>query len=278
MSKKIGIVGLGLIGGSLAKSIKKNIDANIYAHDKNDNVLAQAQREGVVDGSLDPLTLGQCDIIILALYPRQSINYIIDNLSFLKKGCYIVDCVGVKTSICAKLSKLCVDAGHYFVGGHPMAGKETSGYSFSEASLFENATMILCRDAYTDSKALEELQGFFLQLGFARISISSPQEHDAIIAFTSQLAHVVSNAYMQSEQAQFQGGFSAGSYKDLTRVAYLNEEMWAELFIENKEALVKEVRSLAQRMQKYADLIEEENYVELKQNLKKGKEAKEFFG
>lgn len=276
--KNVAVIGLGLIGASLAKTIKLNTGHAVYGYDISGTVVSKALSEGVIDGEATAQNLKKCGIVIVCLYPSATIDFVKTNVRNFMRGAVVIDCAGVKTNICAALSPLCKENDCYFVGGHPMAGIEKSGYDFSFAHMFDGATMVLCRDENTNTVAIAYAKMFFESLGFGKITYSTPVEHDEAIAFTSQLAHVVSNAYIQSEQAAIQGGFSGGSYKDLTRVAYLNETMWTELFIENKVALGKEVRSLIQRLEKYADYIENSSEEELKAILKKGAEAKVIVG
>lgn len=274
----IGVVGLGLIGGSMAKTIQVRTQHTVLGFDANPKVVARALEDGTIDGALDATTLGRCDMVIVALYPQHTIAYVMDNLQNFAPNTVIFDCAGVKTGVCAALSQVCLQNGLRFVGGHPMAGIEQSGYAASFAHLFDGASMVLCHDAHTDRTALCAVENFVLLLGFGKVTLTTPEEHDRIIAFTSQLAHVVSNAYVQSPQAAQQMGFSAGSYKDLTRVAYLNEQMWSELFLENAQPLATEVRGLAQRLHQYADLIEQGERQALVDVLRRGKEMKQQVG
>lgn len=274
MSKTVGIVGLGLIGGSIAKCFRKYTDFTIFGYDISSKVRSKALRDGTLDEVLCRKNLYKCDITIVCLYPVDTAEYIEDNIDLFKKESIVVDFAGVKTKICAGVSKLCAEKNIKFVGGHPMAGMEKSGYNYATADLYDGATMVMCTDEFTNMQALNELSNLFLKIGFGRITVTSPEEHDKIIAFTSQLAHVVSNAYVQSDCAKMQMGFSAGSYKDLTRVAYLNEDMWAELFIENAPALANEIRTLCERLTEYADVIDNGNLDRLKDILRTGKEMK----
>lgn len=272
----IGIIGLGLIGGSLAKSLKLNTNHKIFAFDLCSDIIKSALSNNSIDAQIDHLNT--CDVVILALYPLDTIKYIQSNIKKFKKNAIIIDTCGVKQNICSTLSILCHENNLNFIGGHPMAGLEKSGFAHSNAHLFDNANMVFCHDDFTSKSALDFSCELFKSIGFGKITISTPLEHDKIIAFTSQLAHVVSNAYVQSEQANLQMGFSGGSYKDLTRVAYLNEFMWSELFIENKTALVDEIRNLSLRLEKYANYIETADKENLLKLLKSGKEMKENIG
>ena len=242
---EIGIVGLGLIGGSLAKAISQNTDHTVYGFDLAESVVKKAV---LVDAIEQPLTddlLPHCDIVIVALYPQATIDYVKAHADLFKKGSIVLDCGGVKGIVCDALEPLAEEKGFLFVGGHPMAGLEHSGFNYAKKSLFNNASMI-----FTPTKgpieSMEILKELFTSIGFTNIETSKAADHDRKIAFTSQLAHVVSNAYIKSPTAMEHAGFSAGSYKDLTRVAKLNEHMWTELFLENGENLVNEIDGLVE--------------------------------
>ncbi|MEE0745846.1 MAG: prephenate dehydrogenase, partial [Anaerovoracaceae bacterium] len=233
---EIGIAGLGLIGGSLAKAISQNTDNTVYGYDISDQVVKKAVLVDAIEQPLNDKLLTQCDIVVVALYPGDTIDYVTENADLFKPGAIVVDCCGVKKPVCDKLIPLAEEKGFLFVGGHPMAGLEHSGFTYAKKSLFNNASMI-----FTATKgpieSMSKLKSLFTSIGFTNIEITTPEEHDRRIAFTSQLAHVVSNAYIKSPTAQRHEGFSAGSYKDLTRVAKLNEDMWTELFLENPDNL-----------------------------------------
>lgn len=270
----IGIVGMGLIGGSMAKTIRNRMDAEILGYNRTAAIEEKAVAEGVINGTLRGKE-DRPDLFIISLYPDATVEYVKSNLNRFKKGSVIVDCCGTKTKVCKELSVLCNANGIFFVGGHPMAGIEKSGYDYSFDGLFNQAAMILCRDEYTNEDAYQALKEFFMRLGFGRIRESDYTEHDQVIAFTSQMAHVVSNAYIKSPTCNDRYGFSAGSFKDLTRVAYLNETMWTELFMENREALLHEIKFFLNSMKAYETALENEDYEGLKQLLKEGRICKE---
>ncbi len=270
---EIGIVGLGLIGGSLAKAISQNTDHTVYGFDISDTVVKKAV---LVDAIEQPLTddlLPHCDIVIVALYPQATIDYVKAHADLFKKDSMVLDCGGVKGIVCDELMPLSEEKGFLFIGGHPMAGLEHSGFTYAKKSLFNNASMI-----FTPTKGpiekISELKELFTSIGFTNIEISTPEDHDRKIAFTSQLAHVVSNAYIKSPTAMEHMGFSAGSYKDLTRVAKLNEHMWTELFLENAENLAGEIDTIIENLQKYSTAIKENDADTLRELLKDGREKK----
>lgn len=271
----VGVIGLGLIGGSLAKAVHEADSFKVYGTDANPKVVDMALSEGTLAEELNKDNAKDCDLFIVALYPKDVAAVIRYYSSYMKKGAIVVDCTGVKSKVCADLSKYLADKDIHFVGGHPMAGKEVAGYENAESSMFSNASMILCRDEYTDEDAFKKMHDFFLSIGFKRIKETTPKEHDAVIAYTSQMAHVISNAYIKSDTLHNRYGFSAGSFKDLTRVAYLNEYMWTDLFLENKDSLLKEIDTFMENMSKYRDALANENKEELIKLLGRGRELKE---
>ena len=276
--KTIGIVGLGLIGGSLAKALKVNTSNRLLGYDINPNVIKQALAEEVLDDAPALTQLHECDMVLIALYPEATIDFIKENWDNFKKGTVIIDCAGVKAEICAELSQQAASKDLYFVGGHPMTGIERTGYEHSFAHLFSGGTMILCRDQYTNIIALKAAEMLFTAIGFLHITITSAAEHDRIIAFTSQLPHVVAGAFIRSETAKQQLGFSAGSYQDLTRVAHLNEPMWAELFMANRENLILEIEGLRTRLEDFAQALEAGDEQRVLKLLTEGKQAKQHYG
>lgn len=271
----IGIVGLGLIGGSLAKALKYNTDSTVLGFDKDKGVMLRSKLLGAVDGELTDAEIGNCDIVIVAVYPEAAKRYISENASKFRKGAIVLDTCGVKEYICRDMWKIARDNGFKFIGAHPMAGRHLSGFDYSLVTLFEDASMILVPDGEADINDLEMLKKLFFKIGFTNIQFSTPEEHDRIIAFTSQLAHVVSNAYVKSPSAKLHAGFSAGSYKDLTRVAKLNEDMWTELFLENSENLANEIDCIVENLTKYSDAIKNSDAEALRALLKDGRECKE---
>ena len=278
MDKTIGVIGMGLIGGSLVKALKANTTHRVYGMDRNADVVAGALRQQSIDGELTDEMLGKCDTLLLALYPNDIVDFVRSHIGICKKGVVIVDCAGVKANICTALSEFVGSHGMYFIGGHPMSGIEKTGYASSYSHLFDGATMILCKDSFTNLIALKAAEVLFMSLGFMRVTITTAEEHDRIIAFTSQLAHVVSSAYIKSDTAPKQMGFTAGSYKDLTRVAWLNEELWTELFFENRDNLATEIEDLSARLLDYADALREGDREKMKRLLLEGKLAKEAIG
>jgi prephenate dehydrogenase len=276
MNGIVGIAGLGLIGGSMAKVIKSRTGQRVLGFDIDEDVTRLALKEGAIDGELTEAELGECGLVLVALYPEEVIAYCENILDRLQPGTILADMAGVKTRICEELSAAAKEKGVCFIGGHPMAGIEKSGFKNSSEDLFKGATMILCKDDNTCGSSLSELSAFFLSLGFGHIKITNAHEHDEIIAYTSQLAHIVSSAYIKSDAVNRRYGFTAGSFKDLTRVAKLNENMWAELFLENKENLLKEIDIFLNNMQEYRDALSFSDETALRELLKSGSDLKKI--
>jgi prephenate dehydrogenase len=270
----VGIVGLGLIGGSFARSIKEMTDNKVLGLDISPKALYAAKLLNAVDGELTTENLKECDIVIVSLYPKQSVEFIIENAANFKKGAYVIDCCGVKRYVCERILPVEEKNGFVFLGGHPMAGTQTWGFEHSRSSMFKGASMILTCFEKLSIAELETLKEFFLSIGFAKLQLTTPEEHDRIIALTSQLAHVVSNAYAKSPTAKKRMGFCAGSYRDMTRVADLNDEMWTELFLENRDYLAEEIDCLADNLKKYSKALKNNDASSLQRLLIEGKESK----
>ena len=270
-----GIVGLGLIGGSLARSIKFHSDNVVYGADINETALLQARMVNAIDEQLTEENLGECDVTLIALYPQASVDWALAHLNAFKPGSLVIDCCGVKRYVCDRLYPAFQGSQAVFMGGHPMAGRERSGFSYAQDDLFENASMILAPVPGTDVETVRRAKEIFLSIGFGRVRFTTPQEHDEMIAFTSQLAHVVSSAYVKTPLAPKHKGFSAGSFKDMTRVARLNENMWTELFLENDDVLLAETQHLIDRLTEYRDALKDRDEEKLRQLLKEGREIKE---
>lgn len=271
----IGIVGLGLIGGSLARSIKVHTDFQVLGVDIDPQTMLQADLLGAIDGKLDEAGLARCDVVLVALYPEAIVNWVTAHQEDFRPGAWVIDCGGVKQAVCAPLSALAQGKPWRYCGGHPMAGREFSGFRYAKDDLFDRASMILTPPRDADLETLAWLKDFFLSIGFRRVQFTTPKEHDEMIAYTSQLAHVVSSAYVKCPLAQKHRGFSAGSFADMTRVAKLNEEMWTELFFENRDALLPEVSGLIDRLTAYRDALAAEDRQAMKRLLREGREIKE---
>ena len=273
----VGIVGLGLIGGSLAKAYKA-AGHRVFAADIDASVTGFAVMAGASDGELTKEKLPACDLLLLAVYPAAAAQYLEENAPYLDKNAVAVDCCGIKREICAAGFRIAKQYGFLFVGGHPMAGTHFSGFKYSRASLFKGAPMVLVPPVLDDMQMIDRVRKLLAPLEFGSFSVTTAEKHDQMIAFTSQLAHVVSNAYIKSPTAGLHKGFSAGSYKDLTRVAWLNAPMWTELFLENRDYLMQEIDGLTAQLQKYRDALAADDRETLCALLEEGKKRKEEVG
>lgn len=272
---KVGIIGLGLMGGSLAKAISFGTEHTVWGSNRSREAVDKALFVGAIEKELQPEDLKLCDLVIVALYPQATVDYIKTNASKFKKGAVVMDISGVKRYVCDELYETSTENGFVFIGAHPMAGLHLSGFEHSTAKIFNNSSMILTPYENTPEEYVNIIKELFLKIGFTNIQMSTPDEHDKIIAFTSQLAHVVSNAYVKSPNALVHKGFSAGSYKDLTRVAYLNENMWSELFLENRDNLINEIDSIVDNLVQYKKALEENDCEKLTELLRDGRILKE---
>ena len=271
---KVGIVGLGLIGGSLARAYAK-AGWQVYAVDHDEDMLAFAQVAEVVHESLTPDTIPGCDLILLAIYPEGCIQWLRENGSYVSADALVMDCCGVKRQVVLSCFPLAQTHGFTFVGGHPMAGTHFSGFKYSRSNLFQGAPMVLVPPRFDDIQLLDRVKGLLQPCHFGSFSVTSAQEHDRMIAFTSQMPHILSNAFIKSPTALNHRGFSSGSYKDLTRVAKLNPHMWAELFLENGDHLLQELDTCLQALNQYRHAIAEKDSEELIRLLAEGVQAKE---
>ena len=272
-----GIVGLGLIGGSLARAYH-DAGHRVLAFDRDRSVTQFAMTAGAADAELTEENLSECDLLLLAVYPQAAAEYLEKAAPLLAKSAVVIDCCGTKREICEVGFRLAKAHGFLFVGGHPMAGTHFSGFKYSRASLFKGAPMVLVPPVLDDMQLIDRVTKLLEPPMFGRFSVTTAEKHDAMIAFTSQLAHVVSNAYVKSPTAAAQRGFSAGSYKDLTRVAWLNAPMWTELFLENKDFLMQEIDNLVEELGKYRTAMQENDRETLCALLDEGKRRKEEVG
>ncbi len=250
----VGIVGLGLIGGSFAKAYSA-AGHNVLAANRTRSVLDFAVLSGDVRAELTPDRLKECDLIIVCLYPDATVGYLNENGPFIGKKPVVIDACGTKRAVMKGCLEAAEKYGFTFAGGHPMAGTQYSGYKYSKANMFSGAPMVIVPPDFNDIELISRIKEMLLPAGFGRITVTTAEKHDAMIAFTSQLAHVVSNAYVKSPSVMEHKGISAGSYKDMTRVAWLNPGMWAELFLENADNLTSELTSLINELVKYRDAI-----------------------
>lgn len=271
---KVGILGLGLIGGSLARAYA--IEGHtVCACEKDESMLSFAMLAGAVHEKLDESTIPQCDLILLAIYPGGSAGWLEQNAHLVSKETLVLDCCGIKREICERCFPLAERYGFTFVGGHPMAGSHFSGFKYSRANLFHGAPMVMVPPVFDDIELLDRVKEALKPCKFGSFSVTTAEKHDKMIAFTSQMAHIVSNAYIKSPTALEHRGFSAGSYKDLTRVAWLNPQMWAELFMENKDFVLEELDFFIESLTAYRNAITDNNMETLVTLLDEGKKRKE---
>lgn len=270
----VGIVGLGLIGGSMARSVKKHTIATVYGHDISPEAMALATESGAIDAPLTRETLQECDLLLIAIAPRSLVKWVEDHADAIPTTTILVDLCGVKRYIYKHIAPIAREKGFLYVGGHPMAGKEVSGFANSDRELYRDASMILCPDKTADDESIDTLKAFFLSLGFGEIVFSTPEEHDRIIAYTSQLAHAASSAYIKSPTSRQRMGFTAGSYKDMTRVARLDPEMWTQLFMVNRDHMIDELQELVDNLTGYLDALKADDPAQLKKLLEEGRDLK----
>ena len=273
-----GIVGLGLIGGSLAKAYRAH-GARVLAFDTDGAVLSFAQLDGTVDAVLTKENVSECDIVLIAVRPGAAISYLREAAPHIGARPVVIDCCGTKRKVCAACFPIAEQYGITYLGGHPMAGTQFSGFKYAKANLFVGAPMVLVPPRFDDIELLSHVKDLLSPAGVGSYSVTTAEQHDEMIAFTSQLAHVASNAYIKSPTAKKHKGFSAGSYKDMTRVAWLAPHMWAELFMENKEFLLKEIDCYIEHLSEYKTAMEHDDEETLIRLLDEGKNRKvEVYG
>ena len=271
---KVGIAGLGLIGGSLAKAYERS-GAEVFGYDGNRVVQETAKRQGTLVGDLDEHTVKECGLLLIALYPQVSIEYLNHIAPYVPETTLVMDCCGVKRELCKVGFALAEEYGFTFVGGHPMAGTQYSGYANSRANMFEGAPMVAVPKNLNDKPLLDRVKKLLTPAGFGSLTVTTAEHHDEMIAYTSQMCHVISNAYVKSPRAQMHKGYSAGSYLDLTRVAWLNEHMWTDLFLENRDYLLQELDEMIGHLQEYRAALEQGNGDRLCTLLAEGRICKE---
>ena len=271
---KIGVVGVGLIGGSLAKAYKAE-GHDVYGFDTDETILSFARLSHALDGVLDARSIGSCEAVFIAVNPGDAVAYLERTAPEIPRKTLVIDCCGVKRMVCERCFPLAERYGFTFVGGHPMAGSHKAGFKNSRADLFHHAYMILVPPAYDDPALFGRIEQALKPAGFGHLTVTTAEEHDAMIAFSSQLAHIVSNAFIKSPSARGHKGFSAGSYRDLTRVARLDAGMWAELLMENRDFALKELDGFLNAAACYRDALAAGDRGGLKSLLAEGSRLKE---
>lgn len=274
---KIAVIGLGIIGGSFCKAVKKHTEHTVIGINRTRAVAEQALKDGAIDVIGSREILGEADVIFLCMYPQACVDFVREYGKYIKKGALVTDSSGIKRAICPELTALSQQFGFVFVGSHPMAGKEKNGYGVSEAELYEGASFIIT-PCGADEKYVKILSDLALSIGFGQVKITTPEEHDRMIAFTSQLPHVLACAYVLSPCCPNHNGFSAGSYRDVSRVANINSKLWSELFIENKEPLAAELDILIENITGIKNAIVNEDKQTLTDLLEQGHLVKQSLG
>lgn len=270
----VGILGLGLIGGSLARAYAK-AGHTVLACERDKDMLSFAQVAGAVNGELIQTNIPACELILLAIYPGGSAAWLEENGHLISKDALVIDCCGTKTEICARCFPIAENHGFTFIGGHPMAGSHNSGFKYSRSNLFQGAPMVLVPGRFDDMQLLQWAKDMLAPCKFGSFSVTTAAEHDRMIAFTSQMPHIASNAYIKSPTALSHKGFSAGSYKDLTRVAWLNPQMWAELLLDNRENILNELDYYIDSLNAYREAVYTGDMETLVQLLDDGRKRKE---
>ena len=275
---KILIVGLGLIGGSYAKGLTK-MGYNVYGYNRNKDAIDYAKKNKIIiDGSSEFTEdfIGEFDRIIFSLYPKVFKEYIEKYGSFIKKGAIISDVTGVKESIVTDIQNILGDRVE-FIAAHPMAGKEVYGIENADEKIFENANYIITPTKKNSDKGIAFATEIGEALNFRKISLLTPKEHDEMIAFLSQLTHCIAVALMTCKDSEDLVNYTGDSFRDLTRIANINENMWTELFLMNKSALLKEMDSFINCMSKLRDFINNEDEKRIKNMMRLSTERRKFF-
>lgn len=270
----VGIVGLGLIGGSFAKAYHE-AGWKVLAHNRSRSVLDFAKISGAVDNELTKENIAQCDLVLVTVYPAAAVSYIEEMAAHIGKKPIVIDCCGTKRVVCEACFPIAEKYGFTYLGGHPMAGNQYSGFKYADADLYKGAPMVIVPPDFNNIVLLSKVKELLAPAGFEQISVTTAEKHDEMIAFTSQMAHVVSNAYIKSPTATAHDGFSAGSYKDMTRVAWLNAPMWAELFMENRDFLINELNMFIDSLNEYKEAMEDNDMEKLVRILDEGRKRKE---
>ena len=270
----VGILGLGLIGGSFARAYSA-AGHTVLACDTDGTVLSYAKLCSAVTGELTAETAPCCDLILLCVYPGAALDWLREMGPKLGPGPVVIDCCGTKRCVTGPGMRLAGEHGFTYAGGHPMAGTQYSGFKHSRSNLFQGAPMVIVPPDRDDIGLLMRIKELLAPAGFGSISVTTAEKHDEMIAFTSQLAHLVSSAYIKSPTALEHRGFSAGSYRDMTQVAWLNPVLWAELFLDNRDNLLRELRILTEHLGEYAEALRTGDRETLIALLEEGKERKE---
>lgn len=273
--KTIVVVGLGLIGGSVALALSATGKYEVLGIETDGDTVTAALEKGAVKRCGDATLLGEADAVIMALSPRGTIRFLQQNAAYIKQGALVTDVCGVKMPVVDVVEPLCAQNGLRFVGGHPMAGKEKSGFANADGNLFCRASYLIAPTEHSDPTAVEQVKQLAADLGCRQTVMTTPKDHDEIIAFTSQLPHVLAGAYVKSARCERQHGFTGGSYQDVSRVATVDETLWTDLFLLNKENLLTEIDDLIAHLSAYRVALADDNAAALSDTIRLGREIKQ---
>jgi prephenate dehydrogenase len=266
-----GFVGLGLMGGSFAMAIREKVftkegGGRLLAVDRNSWVLVAAIDAGVIDGGFQPEAsrqmLEQCDVVFLCLYPKQTIEFLKKERAFFKKGAIVTDISGVKGPLRDNLDAILTDD-FDFVSSHPMAGSEKEGFTHASAAIFEKRNYIIVPHPRNKPENIAFLKNLVTTLGFTRIIETDAETHDAKIAFTSQLCHIIAAVLVDSAEDTNITSFGGGSFEDLTRIAKINAPLWTELFLSNREKLLDRINAFEKSLHRVKEMVEDMDYASL---------------
>lgn len=271
----IAIIGLGLIGGSLARTARLRTDCRVFGCDRDGETLRLAREIGAIDAELNDEKLRGCQIVLICLYPGEIVNWLGEYADRIAPDALVIDCGGVKRAVMEGAAEIAQGRRWHFIGGHPMAGREYNGFRYARDDLFDNASMILTPMPKEELPVLQRARDFFMDLGFRRVQFTTPPIHDELVAYTSQLAHIVSSAYVKDPLAPRHKGFSSESFADMTRVARLNEDMWTELLMLNRDNILPRLESFTERLNAYRDALRDGNAEKLHALLAEGRRLKE---
>ncbi len=271
---KILIAGLGLIGGSICKALHAYTDHSVYGWNRSEQTARKALEEHVIDGIVKDDCSG-FDMIIVCLYPKHVREWVRAHADTMSEGTIVVDVSGVKTDLPEEMTALCAQHGVHYLSTHPMAGKEKAGYAVSDEDLYQGANFIITPLPETPKFVIAQVRNLAHQIGFRRFVITTPEMHDRMIAYTSQLAHVVSSSYVESPVIELESGFSGGSFHDMTRIAAMNEDMWTGLFMENRESLLRELDILMENLGEYRKALAESDEARVYALIREGRLRKE---
>lgn len=270
----VGIIGLGLIGGSLGRTLCAKTECKVFAFDLSKQALLDGKLLSAYHEELNKNNAKELDVLFVCVYPDAIEGVLREFCPFLRCGAIVADCCGNKRKVVKLMGELCKAYPDLnFISTHPMAGREFSGVTHSTVTLFEKASMILV-PVKADIRVVSNFKQFCLSVGFGAVVITDASKHDEIIAYTSQLAHLVSSSYIKSQTAMQFMGFSAGSFRDMTRVARLSSEMWAQLTVDNADFLVNEVQSFIDNLTEYKNALQNKDKERMKELLEDGNQRK----